>query len=256
MCLQTTRLLQAFFTFEIPPVLRLTLLPVCLLPGDPRFRAQRAGRSQVLSRRVDLFLVAEGIAIIPAQSLFVKFDNTKTALNFSSANSHLHAFGPSDYPGKFFTMLEFGYAVNTSSPYVASRMPPTRRSKVSGTARRSQPSAVQASRPVPGRRRYRYRPGTVALREIRQYQDSTELLIRKLPFARLVREIALSMRPADAGLRWQSQAIMAIQEAAEAFMVHLFEDTNLCAIHAKRVTIMQKDMQLARRIRGVWGGLG
>lgn len=71
-----------------------------------------------------------------------------------------------------------------------------------------------------------------------------------------VREIALSMRPRDEGMRWQSQAIQALQEAAEAFMVHLFEDTNLCAIHAKRVTIMQKDIQLARRIRGLWGGLG
>jgi histone H3-like centromeric protein A len=58
------------------------------------------------------------------------------------------------------------------------------------------------------------------------------------------------MRPQGTGLRWQSQAIMALQEAAEAFMVHLFEDTNLCAIHAGRVTIMPKDMQLARRIRG------
>lgn len=57
-------------------------------------------------------------------------------------------------------------------------------------------------------------------------------------------------------LRWQSTAILALQEAAEAFLVHLFEDTNLCAIHAKRVTIMAKDMQLARRIRGAWGGLG
>lgn len=56
--------------------------------------------------------------------------------------------------------------------------------------------------------------------------------------------------------RWQSQAIQALQEASEAFLVHLFEDTNLCAIHAKRVTIMQKDIQLARRIRGAWGGLG
>lgn len=56
--------------------------------------------------------------------------------------------------------------------------------------------------------------------------------------------------------RWQSQAIQALQEAAEAFLVHLFEDSNLCAIHAKRVTIMQKDIQLARRIRGAWGGLG
>jgi len=71
-----------------------------------------------------------------------------------------------------------------------------------------------------------------------------------------VREIALSFVPRDQELRWQSQAIMALQEAAEAFLVHLFEDTNLCAIHAKRVTIMQKDIQLARRIRGVWGGLG
>lgn len=80
----------------------------------------------------------------------------------------------------------------------------------------------------------------------------------KLPFARLVREIAQSILPFSAGheLRWQSQAIQALQEASEAFLVHLFEDTNLCAIHGKRVTIMQKDIQLARRIRGAWGGLG
>jgi histone H3-like centromeric protein A len=71
-----------------------------------------------------------------------------------------------------------------------------------------------------------------------------------------VREIAMTLRPADQEFRWQSQAIQALQEAAEAFLVHLFEDTNLCAIHAKRVTIMAKDIQLARRIRGVWGGLG
>ena len=71
-----------------------------------------------------------------------------------------------------------------------------------------------------------------------------------------VREVALSMSTTGEIMRWQSQAIMALQEAAEAFLVHLFEDTNLCAIHAKRVTIMQKDMQLARRIRGAWGGLG
>ncbi|KAL1304453.1 hypothetical protein AAFC00_003449 [Neodothiora populina] len=103
----------------------------------------------------------------------------------------------------------------------------------------------------------RYKPGTVALREIRKYQRSTDLLILKLPFARLVREICLNMAPAGTGIfRWQSQAIQALQEAAEAFLVHLFEDTNLCALHAKRVTIMQKDIQLARRIRGAWGGLG
>ncbi|KAL1865290.1 hypothetical protein VTK73DRAFT_5403 [Phialemonium thermophilum] len=115
---------------------------------------------------------------------------------------------------------------------------------------------VQPGDPVPQGKKRRYRPGTVALREIRRYQSSTELLLLKLPFARLVREIALSVRPRDEGMRWQSQAIQALQEAAEAFLVHLFEDTNLCAIHAKRVTIMQKDLQLARRIRGVWGGVG
>jgi len=143
-----------------------------------------------------------------------------------------------------------------------------------------------AGDPVPQRAKRRYRPGTVALREIRRYQNSTDLLLLKLPFARLVcpdlpastfpgraapkfhklsltrsivyqvREIAMTMRPRDEEMRWQSQAIQALQEAAEAFLVHLFEDTNLCAIHAKRVTIMQKDIQLARRIRGVWGGAG
>ena len=94
---------------------------------------------------------------------------------------------------------------------------------------------------------HRYRPGTVALREIRKYQKSTDLLIRKLPFQRLIREIASSYK---ADLRFQSAAVLALQEAAEAFLVGLFEDANLCAIHAKRVTIMPKDMQLARRIRG------
>ncbi|CAI7572687.1 unnamed protein product [Penicillium bialowiezense] len=119
-------------------------------------------------------------------------------------------------------------------------------------------TAVQPGDPTPTGRRRRYKPGTVALKEIRKYQRSYELLIAKLPFARLVREVALDLLPADTGaeLRWQSHAILALQEAAEAFLVHLFEDTNLCAIHAKRVTIMQKDIQLARRIRGVWAGLG
>ncbi|RWR84096.1 histone H3.1 [Cinnamomum micranthum f. kanehirae] len=83
--------------------------------------------------------------------------------------------------------------------------------------------------------------------EIRKYQKSTELLIRKLPFQRLVREIAQDFKT---DLRFQSHAVLALQEAAEAYLVGLFEDTNLCAIHAKRVTIMPKDIQLARRIRG------
>ena len=94
---------------------------------------------------------------------------------------------------------------------------------------------------------HRFRPGTVALREIRRYQKSTDLLIRKLPFQRLVREIAQDFKN---DLRFQGSAILALQEASEAYLVSLFEDTNLCAIHAKRVTIMPKDIQLARRIRG------
>lgn len=93
----------------------------------------------------------------------------------------------------------------------------------------------------------RFRPGTVALREIRRYQKSTELLIRKRPFQRLVREIAQNFNP---DLRFQSTTVLALQEAAEAYLTGLFEDANLCAIHAKRVTIMPKDMQLALRIRG------
>ena len=97
---------------------------------------------------------------------------------------------------------------------------------------------------------HRYRPGTVAMREIRRYQKSTELLIRKLPFQRLVREIAQSIKT---DLKFQSSALMALQESAEAYLVGLFEDTNLCALHAKRVTILPKDMLLARRLRGVRG---
>ena len=93
----------------------------------------------------------------------------------------------------------------------------------------------------------RYRPGTVALREIRRYQKSTDLLIRKLPCQRLVREIAQEFK---SDLRFQGSAVLAIQEAAEAYLVGLFEDTNLCAIHAKRQTIFPKDIQLARRVRG------
>jgi histone H3 len=94
---------------------------------------------------------------------------------------------------------------------------------------------------------HRYRPGTVALREIRRYQKSTELLIRKMPFSRLVREIAQDEK---SDIRYQSTAMLATQTSSEDYLVRLFEDTLLCTIHAKRVTIMPKDIQLARRIRG------
>ncbi|ELP88236.1 histone H3, putative [Entamoeba invadens IP1] len=93
----------------------------------------------------------------------------------------------------------------------------------------------------------RAHPGAVALTEIKVLQRSTELLLRRAPFQHLVRDIATASKT---DLRFQSAALACLQEAAEAYLVGLFEDTNLCAIHAKRVTIMPKDMQLARRIRG------
>ena len=122
--------------------------------------------------------------------------------------------------------------------------------KATGTKhpRKTVADKTKGKAPAPGiKRPHRFKPGTVTLREIRRFQKSTELLIRKLPFQRLVREIASDFKT---DLRFQSSAVLALQEAAEAYMVGLFEDTNLCAIHAKRVTIMPKDVQLARRIRG------
>ena len=112
----------------------------------------------------------------------------------------------------------------------------------SGKAPRTQIHAGQKKRKA-----RRYRPGTVALRGIRRYQKTSELLIRRMPFQRLVREITQVHNPY---LRFQSGAILALQESTEAYLVGLLEDTNLCAIHAKRVTIMPKDIQLAQRIRG------
>jgi histone H3 len=110
--------------------------------------------------------------------------------------------------------------------------------------------AARKSAPANGggqKKKHRFRPGTRALMEIRKFQKTTDVLLRKLPFQRLVRELAQDFK---SDLRFQSSAIMALQEASEAYLVGLFEDSNLCAIHAKRVTIMVKDIQLARRIRG------
>ena len=93
----------------------------------------------------------------------------------------------------------------------------------------------------------RFKPKTIALREIKRYQNSTELLIRKAPFQRLVREIARDMK---VEYKWQSNALLAVQEAAEAYLVGIFEDANMCTTHAKRITIQPKDILLAQRIRG------
>ena len=111
--------------------------------------------------------------------------------------------------------------------------------------------AIKKSAPATGgmkeRRKIRHKPGTVSLREVKKYQKSTDMLLLKAPFQRLVRQIS---NDHDHTLRFQSQALLALQEATEAYVVGLFEDTNLCAIHAKRMTVMKKDMDLARRIRG------
>jgi histone H3 len=127
----------------------------------------------------------------------------------------------------------------------------TARKSSGGKAPRKQLATKAARKSAPGtggvKKPRRYRPGTVALQEIRRYQKSWVLLIRKLPFQRLVKEIAQDFKN---DLRFQGTAILALQEASEAYLVSLFEDTNLCAIHAKRVTIMPRDIQLARRIRG------
>ncbi|VDL64918.1 unnamed protein product [Hymenolepis diminuta] len=127
----------------------------------------------------------------------------------------------------------------------------TVRKSTGGEAPRKQLAAKAARMSVPAsdgvKKTCRYRPRTVALREIRRYQKSTELIIRKLPFQRLVRELAQDYKN---DLRFQKTAVVALQEAAEAYLVGPVEDTNLCAIHAKRVTIMPKDIQLPRRIRG------
>ena len=97
-----------------------------------------------------------------------------------------------------------------------------------------------------GKRR-RWRPGTQSLRESHFYQKSCNLLIHKLPFLRLVRELLHNQK---AGMRIQASAIYALQEDSEAYLVYLFKDANLCTIHAKHVTIMPKDIQLAHRICG------
>jgi len=127
----------------------------------------------------------------------------------------------------------------------------TARKSTGGPAPRKQLATKAARKTAPGsdgvKKPYRYRPGTVALREIRRYQKSTDLLVRKLPFARLVREIAQDFKQ---DLRFQSPAILALQEAAEDYLVQLFAEAQLCAIHARRVTVMPNDLRLARRIRG------
>lgn len=122
-------------------------------------------------------------------------------------------------------------------------------SKVNPTVASKSKAIVKKTAPAEGgmKKKFRFRPGTVALREIKKYQKATELLLAKAPFQRFVRAICDGI---DGQLRFQANALLALQEAAESYLTGLFEDANLCAIHANRVTVMKKDMELARRIRG------
>lgn len=133
------------------------------------------------------------------------------------------------------------------SPAAAVPLKPKAKVLRKKTGAKSATGSATASITAPKPRRYR--PGTVALREIRKYQKSTDLLLKKGPFQRLVREVANKCIRADSTIRFQASAVIALQEATEAYLVGVFEDSNLCAIHAKRVTLMPKDMQLCRRMR-------
>ncbi|KAK0522819.1 histone H3.1 [Tilletia horrida] len=134
----------------------------------------------------------------------------------------------------------------------------TARKSTGGKSPRKGLATKAAKQSAPGvggvKKPHRYKPGTVALREIRRYQKSTELLIRKMPFQRLVRDIMGDKfgfaRPDVPFHRIQTGALAALQEASEAYLVELFQDANAAALHAKRVTVMPKDIALARRIRG------
>lgn len=109
-------------------------------------------------------------------------------------------------------------------------------------------SALRHVRKQPTPRRLK--PGTLALREIRIYQRSTHLLLRKAPFARLVRQLLIERHPYGAQFRWQRAAVECLQEACEAYLVCFLSDAYLCSLHSKRVTLMPRDMHLIRRLRG------
>lgn len=115
-------------------------------------------------------------------------------------------------------------------------------------SRRSSRTATRSPGQTKGKKKFRYRPGTVALREIRHFQRTWKLLIPAAPFIRLVKEISHFFAPGVT--RWTAEALVALQEASEDYLVRLFEDAMLCAIHAKRVTLMKKDWELARRLGG------
>jgi len=120
------------------------------------------------------------------------------------------------------------------------------RTKQTAKAPKSKAAGSKKAR-APGAKSRRFRPGTVALRQVRKLQKTTNTLIRKAPFQRMVRAVANAQKD---GLRWQSAAVSAMQEATEAYIIGVLSDSNLCALHARRVTVMPRDIHLARRLRG------
>ncbi|CAN8295956.1 unnamed protein product [Cochlearia groenlandica] len=119
-------------------------------------------------------------------------------------------------------------------------------------SRPSSSSSSSSSNQTIGSKKKRYKAGSLALRQIRHFQKSTQLLIPSASFIRQVRIITHACSP-DQVTRWTAEALVALQEAAEDFLVSLFSDSMLCAIHARRVTLMRKDFELARRLGGRGG---
>lgn len=185
-----------------------------------------------------IYLILFALPIYPLFSPYIYIYHADYYFSIRRHSSSLFSINPK-IKIRSFQHLAMARTKQTARKSTGGKAP--RKQLATKAARKSAPATGGVKKP------HRFRPGTVALREIRKYQKSTELLIRKLPFQRLVREIAQDFKT---DLRFQSSAVAALQEASEAYLVGLFEDTNLCAIHAKRVTIMPKDIQLARRIRG------
>ena len=214
---------------------------------SPKKRSQLStstGNGPISSRGKDLSLLMKPGQLykIPSESLYFReMARSKSTPKVNPRKSTMEAKMsreqiPSTLPKKTGPNIKY-------TPRKADQL----RKSVAATSKAGKSNRVPSTGGI--KRPHQYRPGTVALCEIRRYQSSTELLIRKLPFARLVREIAQDF---NTDLQFQREAIGALQEASEAYLVGLFEDTNLCAIHAKWVTIMPKDIQLTRRIQGEW----
>ncbi|KAL5061048.1 hypothetical protein RYX36_032652 [Vicia faba] len=164
------------------------------------------------------------------------YEHKKIFITKKKVNSY--TVNPKSKPYLFFLSSQFAMARTKQTTRKSTGGKAPRKQLATKAARKSAPATRGVKKP------HRFHPGTVALREIRKYQKSTELLIRKLPFQRLVREIAQDFKT---DLRFQSSAISALQEAVESYLVSLFEDTNLCAIHANESSIQKQ-----RRLRDLF----